>query len=74
MAILQPVKTIIISPTEILLYDQITNLHENEFDLVGVLDKDKVAQESIINYSTTETFLNDRMLKYFKVFRNIPIS
>lgn len=67
MAILQPLKTIIISPTEILLYDQITNLHENEFDLVSVLDKDKVAQESIINYSTTETFLHDRMLKYLEL-------
>ena len=38
MGILQPLKTIILSPTEILLYDQITNLHESEFDLVSVLD------------------------------------
>ena len=67
MAILQPLKTIIISPTEILLYDQITNLHENEFDLVSVLDKDKTTEESIINYSTTETFLHEKMLNYLEV-------
>jgi len=67
MAILQPLKTIIISPTEILLYDQITNLHENDFDLVGVLDKDKTTEESIINYSTTENFLHERMLNYLEV-------
>ena len=67
MAILQPMKTIIISPTEILLYDQITNLHENEFDLVSVLDKDKMPEESIINYSTTETFLHEKMLSYLEM-------
>ena len=66
MAILQPLKTIIISPTEILLYDQITNLHESEFDLVSVLNKDKTTEESIINYSTTETFLHERMLEYLE--------
>jgi len=66
MAILQPMKTIIISPTEILLYDQITNLHENEFDLVSVLDKEKMTNESIINYSTTETFLHEKMLNYLE--------
>ena len=66
MAILQPMKTIIISPTEILLYDQITNLHENEFDLVSVLDKDNTTEESIINYSTTETFLHEKMLNYLE--------
>ena len=66
MAILQPLKTIIISPTEILLYDQITNLHENEFDLVSVLDKDNETNESIINYSTTETFLHEKMLNYLE--------
>ena len=66
MGILQPLKTIIISPTEILLYDQITNLHESEFDLVSVLNKDKTTEESIINYSTTETFLHERMLEYLE--------
>lgn len=66
MAILQPMKTIIISPTEILLYDQITNLHENEFDLVSILNKDMTAQESIVNYSTTEIFLHERMLEYLE--------
>jgi len=66
MAILQPMKTIIVSPTEILLYDQITNLHENEFDLVSVLDKEKITEESIINYSTTETFLHEKMLNYLE--------
>jgi len=74
MAILQPLKTIIISPTEILLYDQITNLHENEFDLVSVLNKDKTSIESIINYSTTETFLHEKMLEYLeKLDRNNEI-
>ena len=67
MAILQPMKTIIISPTEILLYDQVTNLHESEFDLVSVLNQDKTPQESIINYSTTETFLHERMLHYLEM-------
>ena len=67
MAILQPMKTIIISPTEILLYDQITNLHENEFDLVSVLNKDNMTEESIINYSTTETFLHEKMLNYLEM-------
>lgn len=67
MAILQPMKTIILSPTEILLYDQITNLHESEFDLVTVLDKDKTKQETIINYSTTETFLHEKMLQYLEM-------
>lgn len=66
MAMLQPMKTIIISPTEILLYDQITNLHENEIDLVSVLDKNRTTRESIINYSTTETFLHERMLNYLE--------
>jgi len=67
MGILQPLKTIILSPTEILLYDQITNLHESEFDLVSVLDKNNINQESIINYSTTETFLHEKMLKYLEM-------
>lgn len=67
MAILQPLKTIILSPTEILLYDQIINLHESEFDLVSVLDQDRTVEESIINYSTTETFLHERMLKYLEL-------
>lgn len=67
MAILQPMKTIIISPTEILLYDQVTNLHESEFDLVSVLDKDRTSDESIINYSTTETFLHEKMLNYLEM-------
>ena len=66
MAILQPMKTIIISPTEILLYDQITNLHENQFDLVSVLDKNRTTEESIINYSTTENFLHEKMLNYLE--------
>ena len=66
MAILQPMKTIIISPTEILLYDQVINLHESEFDLVSVLNKDKTTEESIINYSTTETFLHEKMLDYLE--------
>jgi len=70
MAILQPLKTIIISPTEILLYDQIINLHENEFDLVSVLNKDKMTEESIINYSTTETFLHEKMLMYLEKLDN----
>lgn len=67
MGILQPMKTIILSPTEILLYDQITNLHESEFDLVSVLDKEKTTEESIINYSTTETFLHEKMLNYLEI-------
>ena len=67
MAILQPLKTIIISPTEILLYDQITNLHENGFDLVSVLSREKMTEESIINYSTTENFLHERMLQHLEI-------
>lgn len=66
IAILQPMKTIVISPTEILLYDQITNLHESEFDLVSVLNKDQISEESIINYSTTEIFLHEKMLDYLE--------
>lgn len=67
IAMLQPMKTIVIAPTEILLYDQITNLHEGGFDLVSVLNKDKVTEESVINYSTTEIFLHEKMLEYLEV-------
>lgn len=67
MSMLQPMKTIIISPTEILLYDQIVNLHENKLELVSVLNKDKNNAESIINYSTTENFLHEKMLQYLEV-------